>query len=133
MGEMTNLFERLAPPPQVDQNTTKEQKGVGAQALIPANGIARAPSPPFADKDPTPVEILHHWLQNHWRGDTISWRDIRNWSPRRTRKPNTALELTRILSSHGWLVPETPSPNGSRYKIRRWRIVRSEKENRSHT
>lgn len=107
--------------------TAGAPKSTLTQPLIPTQGLARAPSQsPFADKDPSPVEVLLHWLQNRWRRDTISWKELRIWSPNRTRKPDTALELARILAAHGWLVPETPSPNGSRYKVRRWRIVRDE-------
>jgi len=79
------------------------------------------PTPKFGNSELAhDLQILHEWLQRRDE-PIVCLRDICHHGPRGMRDRKRAIDLTEILTGHGWLVPE----RAHRYDRRVWQIIRA--------
>ena len=75
------------------------------------------PAPP--QKVQEPAQLLLNWLLK-WRRDTVKMNEILVYGPTVIRKKEYALNSTKVLVDHGWLIPiKTRRPD-----MLEWQIVR---------
>ena len=78
----------------------------------------RPPSTQKAQK-PEPAQLLLNWLQR-WRRPSVRMNEILVYGPTAIRKKEHALNSTKVLVDHGWLIPvKTRRPD-----MLEWQIVR---------
>jgi hypothetical protein len=79
--------------------------------------FADEPPPPITKNKDNPAQRLLTWLPR-WPRDTITVRQIRNYSPVRDR--NEAINAAEVLVANGWLT----STKAQRPDTYAWKILR---------
>jgi hypothetical protein len=84
--------------------------------------VRRGPQPiiPPAHRKSSPSEKLLSWIINYWPKSTITLRDISAFGPRSVRDPKDVMNLTKVLTEFGWLIPL----EAWRRDMKKWRVVR---------
>jgi hypothetical protein len=109
-GSETSVFARYIDAPK--ERPAEPEKILRGPLLKP---IVEEATP-----QASPTAKLLDWIINHWRGNTISVRDICWCGPNSIRDRKSAIAQAKILAENGWLAP-IKSP---RRNMKHWRIAR---------